>query len=376
MAVTVISLGRMTTTATPTRSSAQTALDDAARAACGTTTPGVCVAVVHRDREPVISGAGVADVATGRPLTPETPSLWFSMTKIVTATAAVQLAERGVLSLDTPVRAVLPAFPEPRTSAPATVRHLLSHTAGLANPLPLRWVHPAREQGPDPEHFAAALLRKHGHLRGRPGDRAAYSNLGYIALGSVIARAAGQPFESYVRAEILDPLGMTRTGFRHDSAVATGHHPLLHPLTPVVRAVLPSGIVAGRSGRWLRFAPFEVDGAPYGGMIGPATDAARFLAMHVRDGEYGGVRILSASAARSMRDLTVHGRRLSVGLGWFRRRRDPASTEPYVEHLGGGAGYWNTMRVYPRRGVGVLTMGNATKHDHHGLARAALLAAD
>ncbi len=61
-----------------------------------------------------------------------------------------------------------------------------------------------------------------------------------------------------------------------------------------------------------------------------------------------------------MQQLRAHGRRLDVGLGWFRQTRERGDAEPFVEHLGGGAGYFSMMRLYPRRGVGTLRMGNAT----------------
>ena len=77
-----------------------------------------------------------------------------------------------------------------------------------------------------------------------------------------------------------------------------------------------------------------------------------------------------------MQQLRAHGRRLDVGLGWFRQTRERGDAEPFVEHLGGGAGYFSMMRLYPRRGVGILTMGNATRYDHAAIAtRVAALAA-
>ena len=73
------------------------------------------------------------------------------MTKLVTATAAMQLVDEGLLDLDAPVARYYEPFnmtrPAGRAEA-ATVRHLLCHSSGLANPLPLRWVHPAMEPGP------------------------------------------------------------------------------------------------------------------------------------------------------------------------------------------------------------------------------------
>jgi CubicO group peptidase (beta-lactamase class C family) len=72
------------------------------------------------------------------------------MTKIATATAAVRLAESAALALEDPVSDYVPEFPRSKDGPPVTVRHLLNHTAGLANPIPVDWVHPASEAGPGP----------------------------------------------------------------------------------------------------------------------------------------------------------------------------------------------------------------------------------
>lgn len=78
--------------------------------------------------------------------------------------------------------------------------------------------------------------------------------------------------------------------------------------------------------------------------------------------------ILSDGACREMQKITTRGRRLEVGLGWFRRGTRPRSD--FVEPLGGGAGFWNCMRIYPARGLGVVVMGNATSYDHSSIVGA------
>jgi CubicO group peptidase (beta-lactamase class C family) len=73
---------------------------------------------------------------------------------------------------------------------------------------------------PDSRAFLARLLRRHRRLRFRPGETAACSNLGYIVLGELIASCAGQSFCEFVQRELLDALGMSRTGFEHAQAPA------------------------------------------------------------------------------------------------------------------------------------------------------------
>ena len=334
--------------------------------------PGISAAVVDGGAIQESSSAGVADLSRGAPATPDTVYLWFSMTKIVTATATMQLAEQGALGLGDPVERFLPDFPKPRSGWPRVeVRHLLSHSAGLANPVPVRWVHPASEPGRNPHDFAVALLTKHDRLRFPAGSRADYSNLGYIALGEVIAAASGQTYQDYVRTRILEPLSMTTTGFSYSIApeddIATGYQPRFHPMTPLFRLLLPKRIVGSTEGRFVAFNRFHVDGPAYGGLVGSARDAARFMAVHVNGGEYDGVRLLNSESVEEMQTLHASGRKLDVGFGWFRRGTDRASGD-FWEHLGGGGGFWSMMRVYPSRRVGVLTMGNATSYDHHSVA--------
>ncbi len=96
------------------------------------------------------------------------------------------------------------------------------------------------------------------------------------------------------------------------------------------------------------------------------------MAAHLNEGQLDGVRILSPESVRAMQTIRVSGRRIEVGLGWYRRGAARKSGERYLEHLGGGGGFWNMMRIYPECGLGVLAMANATRYDHEQVAEAAL----
>lgn len=345
------------------------------RALAGGGVPGVTVLVTGPDGLRAAGATGSADIAGHVPAAPDMVCPWFSMTKVVTATAAMVLAERGMLDLDAPVHGHVPELDRVRPQEWAgriTARHLLSHSAGLANPIPVRWVHPADEPGPDPDVFLAGLLTRHAKLRFEPGTRSSYSNLGPLALAAALARITGKPFTALVREEILDPLRMGGTGFTYARQArpraAVGYHQRFGP----ARLLLPRWALGDPAGRWVSLRPFLVDGPAYGGLVGPAEEAARFLRMHLRDGELDGVRILSPPAAASMRQITMPGRRYDLGIGWFRPVSQRGADPPFVQHLGGGAGFFNVMRLYPTRGVGVVVMGNATKYPIDAVASLAL----
>jgi CubicO group peptidase (beta-lactamase class C family) len=358
-----------------------TEIDGVLRRLAERNVPGLSLIVVHADRVLIEDAVGLADIARRRPVTLDTVYLWFSMTKIVTATAALQLAEKGRLRLDDPVTDYLPEFPTPRKGWPTVViKHLLNHSSGLVNPIPVRWVHAADQPGRDPHQFTLELLGRHSKLRFPAGSKASYTNLGYMALGEVITAAAGQSYEDYVRGHILEPLGMTRTDFAYrpdmKTDAATGYQSRLNPLTPLFGHMLPGGIVGGNQGRFLAFHPFCVDGPAYGGLIGSVRDAARFMSAHLNHGRANSVQLLSNESVEQMQTITARGRKLDVGLGWFRRHSDHRSDETYLEHLGGGGGFFNMMRIHPERGLGVIVMGNATSYDHQRLAAAAIQSQD
>ena len=320
---------------------------------------GLSVAVVSRDRVLLAGGYGLADRAAARSATATTAYLWFSMTKVVTATAALRLADEGRLDLAAPAGEYVDYLRVPGRVQPS-VRELLCHTAGLGNPLPIRWAHAAADEGPDPEALLRRVMERRHAYRYPVGESARYSNVGYLALGQVIAGAAGMPFEAYVQQSVLRPVGMNDTGFAYSTTTAdraTGYVKTPRVVDPALCAVLPPGVVGNRHGSYRALNPFYVDGPAYGGLVGNVMDAGRFLRMHLGDGEIDGNRILDPQTARQMRSIVHPGKPFDHGTGWFRR---PGSTGDWVEHYGTGVGFWNVIRLYPDRGIGVAIMANST----------------
>ncbi len=179
----------------------------------------------------------------------QTTFLWFSMTKIATATATMQLVDAGDLELDSNARDYLPQLGS--LDRRITVRQLLNHSSGIPNPPPLRWIHPADEPGPKPREMVSRLLDRYGKPRFEPGDHSSYSNIGYLVLGELIAEVSGIPYKEFVLERVLRPIGATSTGFSFDVAGTThaseGAHPRRDPLLPLMRLLIPSWSL-GRGG--------------------------------------------------------------------------------------------------------------------------------
>ena len=297
------------------------------------------------------------------------------MTKIATAIAVMQLQEQGKLGLDEPVTRYLPWFAtapssqrSPAEKGPAiTIRHLLQHSSGLPDTIPamIGWVH-----YDDGVRGQTAVLREHfpkfNRLRFTPGSRAVYSNLNFMVLGAVIESITGTGYEAYVSEHILQPLGMSRTGFVYAPAMAeheaAGTLPFVHMYTPLLPFLLDArALVREARGRlfWLRRV--YIDATPSTGLIGPAPDVARLMLAYLGGGSLDGARILRPQSVSLLSETpAIDGH----GLGWFVGTDDGERT---LEHAGGGPGFASILRLYPGRGVGVAILANGTDLDRQRL---------
>ncbi len=295
------------------------------------------------------------------------------MTKLFTATALMQLRERGLVDINREVRTYLPDFPLHHPSGrEVTVRHLLSHSSGIANPIPVSWVHLAEEPAVNLDDFTKRLLTRYHRLTFEPGSRYAYSNLGYLVLGQVIERTSGQRYTDYIQQHILEVLDMRRTGFSYDHLqdqdVATGYVRSWSMMGILGRFLVDRRIFGATRNGYTAFHHFLIDGAPYGGLLGPVSELGNFLKAYLGGGTFQGRRLLEPSSIAEMlipqrnhrgEELSTSGRKMSgrIGLGWH---LDGNEERRSCYHIGGGAGYRSELRIYPHLGYGMCVMGNET----------------
>jgi CubicO group peptidase (beta-lactamase class C family) len=170
------------------------------------TVPGLEYVVVGADGILFDYAGGWTDIRRRVTVETDTTMMVYSMSKTITAVAVLQLVQAGHVGLDDSVARYVDGLPYgPRV----TVRQLLSHTGGIPNPIPLRWVHPAA----DPDRFdedaaLAAVLHDRPRLSFEPGTRYAYSNIGYWLVGKVVERASGVSFTACVHEHILRRLAI------------------------------------------------------------------------------------------------------------------------------------------------------------------------
>jgi CubicO group peptidase (beta-lactamase class C family) len=168
--------------------------------------PGLSVAVVLDGKLQWSRGYGFADLENFVPFRADTVWRLASVSKPLTAVAAMQLAERGRLDLDAPIQSFCPAFP--KKPQPITTRELLGHLSGIRHYSPGENFDSTRHYGSVAESLEAF---QNDPLLQEPGTRYTYSTYGYVVLGCVVEGAAGQRFADYLRESVTGPAGMTRT---------------------------------------------------------------------------------------------------------------------------------------------------------------------
>ena len=309
--------------------------------------PAVSWGIVH-DQTLIASGAfGLASPEGGVEATTETRYSICSISKLFTSIALMQQREAGRVRLDAPVAEYLDWFNIEDIHAddePITVRGILTHSAGL----------PRESDFPywtDPNY----PFPTQAQIRERLGEQQTlypasnywqYSNLGLTLAGEIVEAVAEQPYDDYMRDQLLDPLGMESTttdmplDLRGDQ-LAIGHTNLKRDGTRDV------------------VAPYQARGiAPAAGYASTVNDLARFASWQFRALEGEGDGLLRASSLREMQRVhwVDQDFEMTWGLG-FSVRREGGRT--FARHGGGCPGYYTEFRLEPASKIGVIVLTNA-----------------
>jgi CubicO group peptidase (beta-lactamase class C family) len=332
--------------------------------------PGLSLAVV-KDGQLVYNRAfGYEDRPGWKKANPDTVYHWWSMTKIPTMLAILQLVEQGKLELDQPVIHHLAWFEVkyPSANSPViTIRHLLQHSSGLPDTMPamIGWVHyedATRNQTEVTRQHLAEFKR----LKFEPGTKAVYSNYNYMLLGAIIEAVTGLAYEVYISDHILHPLGMLQTNFVYTASMAeheaSGTLPLVHFYTPLLPTLLDvRNLIRTRQGKLFWLKRVYIDATPSTGLIGPASEVARLMLAYLNGGELEGARILQPQTVSMLNEsapLDGHG------LGWFMGETNGMA---FLGHAGGGPGFATDMRLYPAAKLGIALLANGTDLDRERL---------
>ncbi|TBR17553.1 MAG: class A beta-lactamase-related serine hydrolase, partial [Chitinophagaceae bacterium] len=296
---------------------------------------GASLAIAQGD-ELLEAATGVLSTRTAQPVTTDSVFQIGSITKVWTATLAMQLVDDGLLDLDAPIIRYLPdvALAHPELTQQVTARHLLAHTSGIAGDF-----FPDTGRGDDClERFVALMadLPASHPL----GATMSYCNAGYVLLGRLVEVLRDATWDEVLRERLFQPLGLEAAGTLPEEALlwgaAAGHvtppgaaSPVVAPMWGLARNAGPAGLIHAR-----------------------ARDVVAFARMHLADGvTAGGSRVLSPESARAMRtpqvpvpDRWTFGD--SWGLGWILPEWDGRRL---LAHDGSTLGQAAFLRALPGR---------------------------
>lgn len=297
---------------------------------------------------------GLSNVREKQPVEPATTYHLFSVTKTLTALAVLQLAEAGRLRVEQPIAEYLPGVPFHNR---ITIEHLLSHSSGIPNPLPLRWIHLADEHAHfNHDRFFEGIFRGIRPSAVEPGSRFQYSNLGYVLLGQLIEKVSGKTFETYITGNILERCGIhaDEMGFDINPVFhATGYHRWWSLSYFVLRFLIDTTtFMAEREGKWKPFRAFYNNGKAYGGLTGSINGLIKYAQALMREPS----PLLSEPYKKLLfAERIIAGKRTGMAFAWF---TGTLNANRYVAHAGGGGGYYVELRIYPDLQAGSAIMYN------------------
>ena len=298
--------------------------------------PGAAFCFVRHAEVFFCKGYGVADLSQRRPVVPESTIFRVgSISKVFTATAVVQLADRGRLDMTADVRSYLRGAQLADSLLPrVTAEQLLDHTAGFDE------IRPGTQAASEDQVLPLAqFLRPRLISVFTPGEITSYSTYGMTLAGLLVEQISGLSFEEYLKRNIWTPLGMSRTSI----TVPVSQRPWVAVGYDLVRDTL-----VPQPWEWYHTTPASSVNAT-------AEDMAKFMIAHLREGERDGARILSDRAARYMQGqhATVHPRLPGFALGFY---EDYVGQLRVIEHGGQMAGFASWLVLVPQTQDGFIIM--------------------
>jgi len=293
--------------------------------------PGLSVAVVVDHKLQWSNGYGLADVENFVPAKATTAYRLGSISKPITATAVMQLVERGKLDLDAPIQKYCRAFPEKQW--PVTARQLLGHLSGVR--------HYKGEEFASTRHYNGIIegleMFKNDPLLFEPGTKYSYTTHGYAVLGCAVEGASGIRFADYVRDNMFKPAGMDR--IRVDNVAD------IIPNRAQGYVKTPSGELQNSG---LADTSYKIPG---GGFISTVEDLARFAIAMQTEVLVKKQTLDQMWTSQKTRDGKVTG----YGLGWGVSERNGMKE---VHHGGAQQRVSTFLYTIPEKGFAVVLMAN------------------
>lgn len=300
---------------------------------------------------------GLADIKNKKIVTENTTFNAYSVTKTFTALAILQLVENGSLQLDDPVSKYMIEFPYPEN---ITIKQLLTHSAGIPNPIPLKWIHSIDEDSTfNFKTYFKPIFQKNIHIKGEPNEKFVYSNLGYVLLGLLIEEITGQTYIDYVTEQIIQKMDIhpNQLGFNipNIDLHAKGYQKRWSWSSLILGFMFDkSKYLGGKEGKWRTYQNSYVNGPSYGGLIGTGSAFVTYIQELLKSNN----KLLSKESMTSLfiENITQNGKPSKMCLSWF---KGEFNGHTYYTHAGGGF-YYCEIRLYPEINKGSVISFNRT----------------
>lgn len=289
--------------------------------------------VIVKDGQVVMKqGYGYADIENQKLVDPNVTMFRIgSVSKVLTAIAALQQVERESLRLDQDVNAYLSDFKVNNSyNTPLTLSHLLTHTSGLSERLDGVYSEVLTEE---PVPLSQTLKQHMPTVVRPPGEVIQYSNFGYALVGHLVEQASGEPFDQYVEKHLFQPLEMDNTIYSispGESRVSKGY--------------------SYENGDYVVEPYGNILVHPAGSIASTASDMGNFIQSQLQNGTYKNKQILNRETALDMRkrQFTVQEVMPGYGYGYYENFKNPK----ILTHDGDVDTFTSQLSLYPEANLG------------------------
>jgi len=297
--------------------------------------PGLSIGVIKNDSIIYTKGYGVISINNQKPVTENSIFHTASVSKIFTALAVMQLIEQEQLSLDDKLKTLIPELQyDSKGMENVSVKTLLNHTSGIPDISNYHW----SNNNQSDSSLKAYILSENIKLVSEPGEKYAYSNLGYDILGYIVEKVSGVTFEDYVKTNILLPSGMLQSDYRYFK--------------------IPDSLKTAPHGKsWLSRNSYQRDTYPYTREHAPsstlnasAAELSLWMVSFLQTLEDGEAPDQYKLMTNPSTDLSEH-----IGLGF---QLSALGGKKTIGHFGGDKGFRSYLLMVPEEKIGVVLLAN------------------
>ncbi|WP_066505512.1 serine hydrolase domain-containing protein [Abyssisolibacter fermentans] len=306
--------------------------------------PGATLVAVKDGKILLKKGYGYADLENKVPVDPDKTLFRIgSVSKLFTATAAMQLVEQGKIDLDTDINKYLKDVKiESKCDKPITMANLLTHTAGFDERLKGILSDKLLDE---PNPLEDIIKKEMPPFIRRPGEVVQYSNHGYTLIGYIVEQVSGIPFDKYVEENIFNPLGMNDSSYYLSTDILSNTSKGYIYENEHFEAEQPGGCLVH----------------PAGSICSTADDMAKFLVAHLQNGKYSNNRILKENTAINMHTVQFTNYKFLPGYsyGFY----ENTNNRSIIEHGGNTQYFSSLLSLCPEKNIGFFISSNSCKDD-------------